>query len=185
MNGAERSPETFNTLTKGVDAVGSHRMYDLYRRLVRPVAIALGGQPWLPKLNNQIVGLDRCLQRATRGKVSMVNLAGLDGVTLTVRGVKSGIPRTTPLLCVVHDGGWLVAGSNWGAPKPPAWVGNLSAAETASVEFRGVRTDVTPREQVGEDRARVWPVMVRTWPNYEKYAARTGREIRVFFLDPS
>jgi len=164
-------------------------MDDVYRRLVRPIAIALGGQPWLPKLNTQIVGIDRLLQKATRGKVSLVNLAGLQGVMLSVRGAKSGIERTTPLLCVPHEGGWLVAGSNWGAPKPPAWVANLSAAaergETASVQFHGVRHVVTPLEQTGADKARVWRVMVQTWPNYDKYAERTGREIRVFFLDPS
>ena len=160
-------------------------MYDLYRRLVRPIAILLGGQPWLPKLNTQIVAIDRLLQKAMRGKVSLVNLAGLQGLMLSVRGAKSGIERTTPLLCVPHEGGWLVAGSNWGAPKPPAWVANLSAADTASVQFHGVRHAVTPREQIGDDKARVWQVMVRTWPNYDKYAARTGREIRVFFLDPS
>lgn len=160
-------------------------MLDLYRRLVRPIAIALGGQPWLPRLNAQIVGIDRLLQRATRGRVALVNLAGLEGLMLSVRGAKSGLARTTPLLCVPHDGGWLVAGSNWGAPKPPAWVANLAAAESASVQFRGVRHDVTPREQTGADRARGWRVMVRTWPNYEKYAVRTGRAIRVFFLDAS
>lgn len=160
-------------------------MYDLYRRLVRPIAIALGGQPWLPRLNTQIVGIDRLLQKATRGKVSLVNLAGLQGLMLSVRGAKSGIERTTPLLCVPHEGGWLVAGSNWGAPKPPAWVSNLSAADSASVKFHGVRRVVTPREQTGDDKARVWRVMVETWPNYDKYAARTARDIRVFFLDPS
>ncbi len=159
-------------------------MYALYRRLVRPVATALGGQPWLPRVSGQIVGVDRRLQKLSRGRVSLVNLAGLDGLTLSVAGVKSGIERTTFLLCVPHEKGWLVAGSNWGGPKPPAWVGNVAAADTASVQFRGVRHQVTPRELTGEERDHAWSLMVQAWPNYDTYASRTGRQIRVFLLDP-
>lgn len=160
------------------------RVYSVYARLVRPLAILVGGQPWLSRLNKQIVAFDRLLQRATRGRVSLVQLAGLDGLMLTVRGARSGILRSTPLLCVPHDGGWLVAGSNWGAPKPPAWVGNLSAASEATVGFEGRSYDVVPREAAGAEREELWTVMLRTWPNYAKYEARTDRRIRIFRLDP-
>ena len=104
---------------------------------------------------------------------------------LTVPGRKSGIPRSTPLLCVPHEDGWLVAGSNWGAPKPPAWVGNLDAADRATVTFRGRPTAVTPRRVEGAERAAYWQVMLETWPNYAKYAERTDREIPVFLLRPA
>ncbi len=53
------------------------------------------------------------------------------------------------------------------------------------MRFRGRDHQVTPREQTGADRAAAWETMRRTWPNYDKYAAQTAREIRVFFLDPS
>lgn len=160
------------------------RVYSVYARLVRPLAILVGGQPWLSRLNKQIVAFDRLLQRATRGRVSLVQLAGLDGLMLTVRGARSGILRSTPLLCVPHDGGWLVAGSNWGAPKPPAWVGNLGAASEATVGFEGRSYDVVPHEATGAERDELWTVMLRTWPNYAKYEARTDRRIRIFRLDP-
>lgn len=159
-------------------------MYALYARLVRPLAILLGGQPWLPRINKQIVGFDKLLQRVTRGRVALVQLAGLTGLMLTVHGAKSGIPRSTPLLCVPHEGGWLVAGSNWGHPKPPMWVGNLSAADEATVDFEAKTYDVVPQEATGEERDELWAVMNRTWPNYAKYATRTDRTIRVFRLVP-
>ena len=111
-------------------------------------------------------------------------MAGLPEVTLTVRGRKSGEPRSTPLLCVPHDGGWLVAGTNWGGPKMPAWVHNLGDADRASVVFKGRTSTVTPRRVAGAERDEKWQVMLRTWPNYAKYAERTDREIPVFFLDP-
>ena len=83
-----------------------------------------------------------------------------------------------------HEDGWLVAGTNWGAPKPPMWVGNLEAADRAKVIFRGRPTTVTPHRLEGEERAAYWRVMLETWPNYAKYAERTDREIPVFLLRP-
>ena len=151
---------------------------------IRWLAIRLGRQPWLPKFAKYIVGLDVAIQRLTRGRLTMLSLAGLPEIMLTVPGRKSGIPRSTPLLCVLHEDGWLVAGSNWGAPKPPMWVGNLDAADRATVTFRGRPTPVAPHRVEGAERAAYWRVMLETWPNYAKYAERTDREIPVFLLRP-
>ncbi|MGN0064725.1 MAG: nitroreductase family deazaflavin-dependent oxidoreductase [Nocardioides sp.] len=151
---------------------------------LRPVALALGAQPWLPKFAKVIVGLDRGIQGATKGRLTLLQMAGLPELMLSVVGRKSGLVRTTPLLCVPHDGGWLVAGSNWGAPSPPAWVGNLLAAGEASVNWHGTDVPVTARRVEGAEREALWAVMLGTWPNYAKYAERTDREIPVFRLDP-
>ena len=151
---------------------------------VRWLAIRIGRQPWLHKYAKLIVGLDVLIQRVTRGRFNLLTMAGLPEVTLTVRGRKSGAERSTPLLCVPHDGGWLVAGTNWGGPKMPAWVHNLGAADEASVLFKGRHSTVVPRRVEGEERAELWQVMLRTWPNYAKYAERTEREIPVFHLQP-
>lgn len=150
----------------------------------RWLAIRLGGQAWLPRFAPFIVGLDRWIQRVTRGRITLLTLTGLPELMLTVAGRKSGLPRSTPLLCVPHEGDWLVAGSNWGQPKPPVWVGNLSAAAEARVSFHGHETIVVPRLAQGAERAELWSVMLRTWPNYAKYAQRTDREIPVFRLTP-
>jgi deazaflavin-dependent oxidoreductase (nitroreductase family) len=151
---------------------------------IRWLAIRLGRQPWLPRFAKYIVGLDVAIQRLTRGRLTLLSLAGLSEIMLTVSGRKSGIARSTPLLCVPHDDGWLVAGSNWGAPKPPVWVGNLEAADTATVRFKGRTSTVRPRRVTGGERASYWQVMLETWPNYAKYAERTDREIPVFLLEP-
>ena len=150
-----------------------------------PVAIAFGRQKWLPRFLPQIVWLDRTIHRLFRGRVTLLTLAGLPELYLTVPGRRSGVQRTTPLLYVPHRDRYLVAGSNWGAPKPPAWVLNLRAADTAEVDVKGRRTRVTARELEGEERAEVWEVMLRTWPNYAKYAERTDRLIPVFELTPA
>src|SRR5690606_28470273 len=149
---------------------------------IRWLALRLGAQPWLPRFAGTIVGLDRLIQRATRGRLTLLSVAGLPELMLTVPGRKTGIERTTPLLCVSHEGGWLVAGSNWGQPRPPAWVGNVLAADTARVTFHGRDHVVEPRLVTGEERAVLWRMMLETWPNYAKYAERTPREIPVSHL---
>lgn len=149
------------------------------------IAVLLGRQPWMPRLLPQIVWLDRTIHRLTRGRFSLLSLAGLPELFLTVPGRKSGVPRTTPLLCVPHDGSYLVAGSNWGAPKLPVWVLNLRAADRVEIDFKGRRTTATARQAEGAERAELWQVMNRTWPNYDHYASRTDREIPVFVLTPA
>lgn len=153
--------------------------------LFTPLAIRIGAIPWLPRLLPQIVAVDRALQRLTRDRVSLLDVAGLPNLTLTVVGRRSGVPRTTPLLCVPHDGAWLVAGSYFGGPDTPLWVGNLRAAGTAEVGVDGRSTHVTAREVTGDERAELWRVMVRTWPNFARYEERTTRVIPAFVLTPA
>jgi deazaflavin-dependent oxidoreductase (nitroreductase family) len=150
--------------------------------LLTPLAVRIGALSWMPKLLPQVVATDKALQRVTRGRVTILDVAGLPNLALTVPGRKSGVPRTTPLLCVPHEGGWLIAGSYFGGPKMPLWVANLRAAEHAEITVKGARFPVTWREVEGEERARLWQVMLRTWPNFAKYEERTDRRIPVFFL---
>ncbi|MEV7430115.1 nitroreductase family deazaflavin-dependent oxidoreductase [Nocardioides sp. NPDC092400] len=156
--------------------------------LLTPLAVRIGAISWMPRLLPQVVWTDKRLQSATRGRVSILDVAGLPNLTLTVPGRKSGVPRSTPLLCVPHDGGWLVAGSYFGDPKMPMWVRNLRATDPAAgavtAALGGRTLPVAWRELEGEDRARAWAVMLRTWPNYATYEERTDRTIPVFLLTP-
>lgn len=153
--------------------------------LLTPVAIRLGALEWLPRYLPQITRVDRTLSSMTGGRVTLVRLAGLPSLELTVVGRKSGVPRTTPVLCVPHpDGGYLVAGSNFGGPKLPVWVFNVRAAETVKIKVNGTELTAIPREVTGEERARYWAHMIKTWPNYAKYAERADRVIPVFLFSP-
>jgi deazaflavin-dependent oxidoreductase (nitroreductase family) len=151
--------------------------------LLTPLAVRIGALSWMPRVLPQVVWLDRNLHRLSRGRVTILDVAGLPNLNLTVPGRKSGVPRTTPLLCVPHDGAWLVAGSYFGGPKTPLWVGNLRAAGGAEIKVGRKRLGVTAREVTGADRDRVWEIMLRTWPNYAKYEERTDRVIPVFLLE--
>ncbi len=151
---------------------------------MRWMAVTLGGQPWLSKYSRVIVGSDKAIQRLTRGRMTIMTATGLQELLLQVPGRKSGILRSTPLLCVPHQDGWLIVGSNWGAPQPPAWAANLRVADEPLVTFKARTVAVDARELTGPERDEKWAVAVAEWPNYGKYAERTDRELPLFWLTP-
>lgn len=153
--------------------------------LLTPLAVRIGKLPWMPRLLPQVVWVDTRLQRVSRGRASVLGIAGLPNLMLTVPGRRSGIPRSTPLLCVPDGGTWLVAGSYFGGPRMPVWVHNLRAAELAHVRVGRREVDVVAEELSGEERAAAWRTMLATWPNYATYEARTERLIPVFRLRPA
>lgn len=156
--------------------------------LLTPLAVKIGSIPWLPRFLPQITAIDKLIQRFSRGRLSLLRIAGLPDLLLTLVGRRSGRRLTTPLLCVPWHGGNLIAGSNFGGYKPPVWILNLRAeieqGKPVLVTRRGVREQVRPRELGGAERDRAWAHMVEAWPNYAKYAERTDRLIPVFFLEP-
>jgi deazaflavin-dependent oxidoreductase (nitroreductase family) len=152
--------------------------------LLTPLAVRVGRLSFMPKFMPQVVATDKALERITGGRVTLLDVAGLPNIRLTVRGRKSGTPRTIPLLAVPRGEDWLVAGSNWGAPKQPVWVLNLEAHPDCQVTVRNRTQEMTARRLEGQEREAAWQHMLRTWPNYEKYADRTDRQIKVFQLTP-
>ncbi|MCP2195169.1 nitroreductase family deazaflavin-dependent oxidoreductase [Williamsia deligens] len=150
--------------------------------LLTPIAVRVGAISWMPKLLPVIEKTDMRLQRASGGRVSVLDIAGLPNLVLRVPGRKSGVVRSTPLLCAPRDGDFLIAGSYFGNPKMPAWVHNLRACETAEIVRDGSATRVRWRELDGDDRARAWQDLLDVWPNFRLYEQRTDRVIPVFSL---
>ena len=142
----------------------------------------IGAIPWMPRLLPQITWLDRMIQRLTRGRLTILDIAGLPNLMLTVIGRKSGIPRRTPLLCVPYGDDILIAGSNFGGPKEPMWVKNIQANPEVTVRFRRRERAMVARLIDGDERAEAWTHMVKTWPNFARYEQRTNRRIKVFLL---
>ena len=154
--------------------------------LLTPVAVQIGSISWMPKLLPQIVFIDKLVQGGTRGKLTILDVAGLPNLMLTVIGRKSGLPRSTPLLCVPYkDGSILIAGSYFGGPKEPLWVKNIEANPDVTVRFKGKEQPMTARYlPEGEERAEAWKAMLKVWPNFAMYEKRTDRHIKVFQLEP-
>lgn len=151
----------------------------------RPLAVWLGSREWLPRHLATVVRLDLFLRRISGGRLGVLSFAGLPELYLSVPGRKSGVLRTTPLLCVPLQGMWLVAGSYFGGHQMPAWVANLRSADTATVQYEGRSTTVVARELSGEERDRRYAQMTEVWPNFALYEQRTERTIPVFELTPA
>jgi deazaflavin-dependent oxidoreductase (nitroreductase family) len=149
-----------------------------------PLAVRIGAVSWMPRLLPQITWLDRHLQQLTRGRLTLLDLAGLPNLMLTVRGRRTGVERSTPLLCVPLGAAFLIAGSNFGGPTQPAWVVNLEATMAGRLRHQGLEQPFTARAVTGEERAELWPTMLAVWPNFARYEQRTTRTIKVFELTP-
>ncbi|HEX4222596.1 MAG TPA: nitroreductase family deazaflavin-dependent oxidoreductase [Pseudonocardiaceae bacterium] len=143
----------------------------------------VGKQPWFPQAFGWIVPLDTLVHRATRGRFGLTDLGGVDSLLLTTVGRRSGDPREVALTCAPYEDSYLVAGSNWGGATHPAWSTNLLANPDATVTAHGRSWAVRARLLDGDERARMWEVLAAHWPPYRVYAARAGREIRVFILE--
>ena len=109
---------------------------------------------------------------------------GLPIVIVTTRGNKSGKLRKTALMRVEHDGQYAVVASVGGAPRQPFWYHNLKADPHVELQDGPMKRDYTAREVSGAEKAVWWARAVETWPDYDRYQARTTREIPVFVLEP-
>ena len=150
-------------------------------RLV-PLAVRIGAVSWMPRMLPLIVRTDKLLQGRTRGRLTILDVAGLPNMMLTTTGRKSGLPRSNPLLCVPDGDLILIAGSYFGGPVEPLWVKNLEANPEVTVRFRAQTYQLVARRLEGEERAAAWATMVRVWPNFARYEQRTERQIKVFEL---
>ena len=153
--------------------------------LLTPIAVKVGSIPWLHRFLPQIMWVDNLIRRVTRGRLTLLDIAGLPNLVLTVRGRKSGIPRSMPLLCVPDGPDILIAGSNFGGAKEPIWVKNVEATPEVTVFFRRRETPMAVRRLEGDERAAAWSLMVETWPNFVMYEKRTDRTIKLFRLTPN
>jgi deazaflavin-dependent oxidoreductase (nitroreductase family) len=127
-------------------------------------------------------GLNTALYRLTGGKVA--NRMGKAPILLlTVAGRKSGKRRTTPLLHGRDGDNYVVIASMGGAPKHPAWYHNLEGQE-AEIQVGRKRLRVRARDAEGEERERLWALMVSLYPSYDDYQKKTERRIPVVVLEP-
>lgn len=77
----------------------------------------------------------------------------------------------------------VVIGSNAGGAREPAWVGNLRARPRAQVRIRRELRAVVAFEAAGEERERLWALVVEGYPGCALYAQRATRRIPVVVLE--
>jgi deazaflavin-dependent oxidoreductase (nitroreductase family) len=128
--------------------------------------------------------IDRRLMPLTRGRLSTG--LGQPIVLLHVRGARSGVERTVPLLATKTGDTVLVVASKAGATKHPAWYHNVRANPELEATIDGqrqpMRADIATE---GEERERLWEIVCDNYNGYATYQRRAGsRVIPVVALRP-
>ena len=119
------------------------------------------------------------------GGAEAADLRGRPIIVLTSVGAKTGKLRKTALMRVEHDGLYAVVASMGGAPRHPVWYYNLKQNPHVELQDGPMRRDYVAREVAGDEQATWWARAVEAWPDYEKYQAKTERQIPVFVLEPA
>ncbi|WP_328475190.1 nitroreductase family deazaflavin-dependent oxidoreductase [Actinoplanes sp. NBC_00393] len=107
---------------------------------------------------------------------------GMNDLLLTTRGRRSGKSRRTALVYVRDGDRYVVAASNAGADRHPFWYLNLLADPRVAVQIGAETFAATARTATGQERSRLWELMVAAMPSYEEYRKATSREIPVVIL---
>jgi proline iminopeptidase len=121
--------------------------------------------------------------RETGGKVGHVWRKGATILLLTTTGRTSGEKRTVPLIYVEDGPRYVIIASKGGAPEDPGWYKNLAKTPEVELQVKDEVFRARARKAEGEERTRLWPKAVASWPDYDEYAKRTAREIPVVVLE--
>jgi deazaflavin-dependent oxidoreductase (nitroreductase family) len=139
----------------------------------------------MSELNDQVIAEFRnssgVVRDAMGGHFKDVRLLLLHHV-----GRRSGDEYVTPLLHATSGRSFLVAGSNGGSQREPAWVANVEADPEVIVEV-GERTLPATATVLrdGPERDALYQVLVGIWPDMLQYETSTSRKFPVLRLDPS
>lgn len=149
-------------------------------------------RPWTPteeRLAGPVIKamsvLNVWLFRLTGGRIGGRFLRGAPVCLVTVTGRKSGEPRTLPLIYLQHGDDVVVVASKGGMSTNPAWYHNMMANPLVEVEIASTRRRMRARQATDAERAALWPEVVRIYPDYDDYQARTTRRIPVVILSPA
>lgn len=145
----------------------------------------------VPIVHHVVVPLDRRIFKATKGRMSLTHLGSslkrhaMQDLLLTTTGAKSGKQRSTPVLFLDHDNGYVIVGSRYGTDTHPHWTANLLAKPEAAVLVRGQEQRVNARRITEVELKELWPHLLEIYPNWADYRERTDREFRAFHLTPA
>jgi deazaflavin-dependent oxidoreductase (nitroreductase family) len=118
---------------------------------------------------------------ATGGKVGH-DWNGTSILILRTKGRKTGETRKNPLIYGRDGDDWIIVASKGGAPDHPGWYKNLLAHPDVEIQVHDQVIPVTARTATPAEKQRVWPIMVKEWPDYDAYQRKTERDIPVVLL---
>jgi deazaflavin-dependent oxidoreductase (nitroreductase family) len=138
--------------------------------LVTRVALTKPGT-WLS--SEVIARIDPWLMRRSGGRLTVMG-GLLPVVLLSVRGAKTGVERTVPLVYFTDAGEVVLIASSFGRPRFPAWYRNIKANPEVTLEVKGRGARFRAREVEGEDRDRLYELAKLVYSGYGNYEERTA-----------
>ncbi|HEY2141669.1 MAG TPA: nitroreductase family deazaflavin-dependent oxidoreductase [Solirubrobacteraceae bacterium] len=135
-------------------------------------------------LLKRAMGGHTTVYRATHGLIGHRFPGAPPMLLLDHVGAKSATKRTSPLVYMREGDDLVIVASKGGYPKNPAWFFNLKANPDTEVQVGSRRRPVRARVANPEERARLWPKVLKVYGGYEDYQRRTEREIPLVILEP-
>lgn len=122
--------------------------------------------------------------RANKGVVGG-HFQGVSLLLLHHTGRRTGKRYVLPMLYLSDGDSFLIAGSNGGHVKEPAWVANLEMMPETTVEVGEETLIVKPEFFRGRtpERELLYAKLVDYWPDFLKYEENTDRVFPVIRLD--
>jgi deazaflavin-dependent oxidoreductase (nitroreductase family) len=114
--------------------------------------------------------------RANGGKVGGP-FEGASMVLVTHTGAKSGVQRTTPLVCSRDGDDVVIIASMGGAPTNPAWYHNMVTNTAVHVEIGDESYDATVVEAQGDERDRLFAAQAAVMPQFAEYEVKAGARV--------
>jgi deazaflavin-dependent oxidoreductase (nitroreductase family) len=109
---------------------------------------------------------------------------GMPTLLLTTRGRKSGKLRRTALIYGRDGDRYLVVASNGGASNHPLWYLNLSEDPNVELQVGADQFAARARPATPKEKPRLWKIMSKIFPQYDKYQAKADRDIPVVIIEP-
>lgn len=154
---------------------------DVLRSVLAPLTRTRVFRRWAPAV---LPPIERALAALTGRRVQLSALL-VPSLVLHTVGAKSGEPRDAPLMYTPDGHGRaIVAGTNFAGSRHPAWTNNLLAHPDAAITVRGREMKVHAEVIPDEERDAAWARIEAQWPGYRAYERDSGRQVRLFRLQP-
>jgi deazaflavin-dependent oxidoreductase (nitroreductase family) len=126
----------------------------------------------------------RALLALTGGRYPRT-VMGMLTVELHTVGRKSGKPYANLLTSPLHDDNRIVVvASKGGHQDHPDWYKNAVATPDVAVTVDGRTEAMRAHSATAEERAELWPIVVKAYKGYAGYQRNTEREIPLLILEP-
>ena len=127
----------------------------------------------------------RALLKLTGGRFPK-KVAGMQAVELFTIGRKTGERRATLLTAPIYnEDRVVVVASKGGYTDDPIWYKNLAANPNVEIVVGDRTRKMTARTASPDEKAALWPELVKAYKGYDSYQRNTTRDIPVVICEPA